>query len=183
MTEVARTPSRRFCVRAATAASKVYGSNIGASRPSGPRLCTWSVSQSVSKVAVRCTPEQVIILGGSQQALDLAARVLLDPGDAIWFEEPGYLGARAALSGAGAQIIPIPVDRDGLDVALGTAAAPAARLAYVTPSHQYPLDVTLSLARRLALLGWASRANAWVLEDDYDSEFRYAGHPLAALQG
>jgi len=133
--------------------------------------------------AVYCAPEQVIVLGGSQQALDLAARVLLDPGDTVWFEEPGYLGARAALAGAGARIIPIPVDQDGLEVAVGTVAAPAARLAYVTPSHQYPLGVTLSLARRLALLAWAARADAWILEDDHDSEFRYAGRPLAALQG
>jgi GntR family transcriptional regulator/MocR family aminotransferase len=133
--------------------------------------------------AVRCAPEQVIVVGGSQQALDLAARVLLDPGDPVWFEEPGYLGARAALRGAGADIIPIPVDQDGLDGGAGEARALTARLAYVTPSHHYPLGVTMSLARRLALLAWASRADAWILEDDYDSEFRYAGHPLTALQG
>ncbi|MCA1647250.1 MAG: PLP-dependent aminotransferase family protein, partial [Chloroflexi bacterium] len=133
--------------------------------------------------AVRCSPEQVIVVGGSQQALDLAARVLLDPGNTVWFEEPGYLGARAALRGAGAQVIPVPVDEDGLDVGAGEAMASAARMAYVTPSHQYPLGVTMSLSRRLALLAWATRADAWILEDDYDSEFRYAGRPLAALQG
>ncbi len=133
--------------------------------------------------AVRCAPEQVIVVGGSQQALDLAARLLVDPGDAVWFEEPGYLGARAALTGAGGRVIPVPVDHEGLDVATGERQAPDARMAYVTPSHHYPLGVTMSLARRLALLTWASRANAWILEDDYDSEFRYTGHPLAALQG
>jgi GntR family transcriptional regulator/MocR family aminotransferase len=133
--------------------------------------------------AVRCDMGQVIVVGGSQQALDLAARVLLDPDDAVWIEEPGYLGARGALLGAGARLIPVPVDRDGLDVAAGMERGAHARLAYVTPSYQYPMGVTMSLARRLALLEWASRTGAWVLEDDYDSEYRYAGRPLAALQG
>ncbi len=133
--------------------------------------------------AVRCDAGQVIIVSGSQQALDLAARVLLDEGDAAWIEDPGYLGARGALLGAGARLIAVPVDQEGLDVATGAARDSMARLAYVTPSHQYPLGVTMSLARRLALLEWAGRAGAWVLEDDYDSEYRYAGRPLAALQG
>jgi GntR family transcriptional regulator/MocR family aminotransferase len=109
--------------------------------------------------------------------------VLLDEGDAAWIEDPAYLGARAALLGVGARLVPVPVDREGLDVAEGVARAPDARLAFVTPSHQFPLGVTMSLARRLALLEWAARAGAWVLEDDYDSEYRYAGRPLAALQG
>jgi GntR family transcriptional regulator/MocR family aminotransferase len=133
--------------------------------------------------AVRCAPDQVLVVAGSQQAIDLAARVLLDPGDPVWVEDPGYLGARGALLSAGAHLVPVPVDAEGLDVAAGVAREPAARLAYVSPSHQYPLGVTLSLARRLALLDWAARAGAWVVEDDYDSEYRYAGRPLAALQG
>jgi GntR family transcriptional regulator/MocR family aminotransferase len=133
--------------------------------------------------AVHCDPEQVLVLTGSQQGLDLIARLLLDPGDTAWVEDPGYPGARAALQGAGVHLIPVPVDGDGLDVAAGTARCSDARLVYVTPSHQYPLGVTMSLSRRLALLEWARRANAWVVEDDYDSEFRYAGRPLAALQG
>jgi len=133
--------------------------------------------------AVRCTWEQVIVVSGSQQALDLAARVLLDPGDAAWVEDPGYAGARGALLGAGARLVPVPVDGDGLDVAAGAQLGAGARLAYVSPSHQYPLGVTMSLSRRLALLGWASRSGAWVLEDDYDSEYRYTGRPLEALQG
>lgn len=133
--------------------------------------------------AVRCSPEQVIVVSGSQQALDLAARVLLDPGDAAWVEEPGYAGARAALLGAGARLVPVPVDEEGLDVAAGARLGPDARLVHVTPSHQYPLGATMSLARRLELLGWARRSGAWVLEDDYDSEYRYAGRPLEALQG
>lgn len=133
--------------------------------------------------AIACRPEQVIIVSGSQQALDLAARVLLDPGDAAWIEDPGYPGARAALQGAGAVLAPVPVDAEGIVVQAGEREAPGARLAYVTPSFQFPLGVTMSLGRRLALLDWARRAGAWVLEDDYDSEFRYAGPPLAALAG
>lgn len=132
---------------------------------------------------VRCGPDQVIVVSGSQQGLDLAARVLLDPGEQAWVEEPGYIGAKAALAAAGAILVPVPVDAEGLDVAAGTALAPRARLAYITPSHQFPLGVTMSLSRRLALLAWAEAAGAWVLEDDYDSEYRYAGRPLAALQG
>ena len=132
---------------------------------------------------VRCDAGQVVIVAGSQQALDLAARVLLDPGDAVWIEDPGYMGARAALAAAGAHIVPVPVDREGLDVSAGVARRADAAMVYVSPSHQFPLGVTMSLSRRLALLEWARTAGAWVLEDDYDSEYRYAGRPLAALQG
>lgn len=133
--------------------------------------------------AVRCEPGQIIIVSGSQQALDLCARVLLDPGDAAWVEDPGYRGARAALIGAGARPVPVPVDAQGLDVEAGIRLEPAARLACVTPSHQYPLGMTMGLGRRLELLRWADRSGAWVLEDDYDSEYRYSGRPLEALQG
>ncbi len=132
---------------------------------------------------VRCDWRQIVILTSTQQALDLTARLLLDAGDPVWLEEPGYLGARAALQGAGASVVPVPVDGDGLTVEAGIAQAPAARIAYVTPSHQYPTGVTMSLGRRLALLEWAARAPAWVIEDDYDSEFRYGGRPFAAMQG
>jgi GntR family transcriptional regulator/MocR family aminotransferase len=132
---------------------------------------------------VVCTAEQVIVVAGAQSGLDLAARVLLDPGDAAWMEDPGYFGARGALIGCGAQLVPVPVDSEGLDVRAGKALSPYARLAYITPSHQFPLGATMSLARRLALLEWAAQAGAWVLEDDCDSEFRYHGRPLAALQG
>jgi GntR family transcriptional regulator/MocR family aminotransferase len=98
-------------------------------------------------------------------------------------EEPGYLGARGALVGAGAKLVPVPVDAEGLRVDVGAAKAPRARLAYTTPSHQFPLGTTLSLSRRLALLEWAARAGAWIVEDDYDSEYRYGGRPIAAMQG
>jgi GntR family transcriptional regulator/MocR family aminotransferase len=133
--------------------------------------------------AVRCEASQVIVVTGAQQAVDLAARVLLDPGDTAWVEDPGYQGARGALVAAGIRLAPVPVDAEGLDVGRGARDAPGARLVYVTPSHQYPLGVTMSLQRRLALLEWASASGAWILEDDYDSEYRYAGRPLAALQG
>ncbi|HET8675070.1 MAG TPA: PLP-dependent aminotransferase family protein [Blastocatellia bacterium] len=133
--------------------------------------------------AVLCDPEQVIITSGAQQALDLAARLLLDAGDSVWIEDPGFLGARSSLVGAGARLVPVPVDEEGLDVARGATLCPSARLVYISPSHHFPLGVTMSLARRLSLLEWASRAGAWILEDDYDSEYRYAGRPLAALQG
>jgi GntR family transcriptional regulator/MocR family aminotransferase len=133
--------------------------------------------------AVRCTPEQVVIVDGAQMAFDLIARVLLDPGDTAWMEEPGYPGARAALIASGARLVYVPVDSEGLDVAAGAALDANARLVYVTPSHQFPLGMTMSLPRRLALLDWASRAGAWVMEDDFDSEYRYEGRPLASLQG
>jgi GntR family transcriptional regulator/MocR family aminotransferase len=133
--------------------------------------------------AVRCEAGQVMVVSGSQHGLDLATRLLLDPGERAWIEDPGYLGARGALVAAGARVVPVPVDGDGLVVARGMRVAPDARLAYVTPSHQYPLGVTMSLARRLALLQWARTRRAWIVEDDYDSEYRYTGRPLASLQG
>jgi len=133
--------------------------------------------------AVRCEAGQVMVVSGSQHGLDLAVRLLLDPGDRAWLEDPGYLGARGALMAAAARLVPVPVDGEGLEVARGMRAAPHARLAYVTPSHQYPLGVTMSLARRLALLEWAHTRRAWIVEDDYDSEYRYTGRPLASLQG
>jgi len=132
---------------------------------------------------VRCGWGQVLIVSGSQQAIHLAGQVLLDAGDAVWMEEPGYRGARDALMSAGARLVAVPVDEDGLNVAEGVRLAAGARMAYVTPSHQYPSGRTMTLERRLELLEWASSRKAWVVEDDYDSEFRYASRPLAALQG
>ncbi|MFQ4144515.1 PLP-dependent aminotransferase family protein [Chlorogloeopsis sp. ULAP02] len=132
---------------------------------------------------VRCTADQIIMVAGFQGGFDLAARVLLDPGDPVWMEDPGYLGARGALIGAGANLVPVPVDTEGLDIAAGIAKCPQPRLIYVTPSHQFPLGVTMSLTRRLALLEWANQNGTWILEDDYDSEYRFVGRPLTALQG
>ncbi|HLZ62422.1 MAG TPA: PLP-dependent aminotransferase family protein [Ktedonosporobacter sp.] len=157
---------------------------LGYSHPAGYQPLREAIADYVRTArGVHCSAEQVLVISGSQQALDLAARVLLDPADAAWMEDPGYLGAREALLGSGARLVPIPVDDEGLDVSAGIARCPDARMVYVTPSFQFPLGTTMSLARRLLLLQWASRSGAWVLEDDYDSEFRYAARPLASLQG
>ena len=131
----------------------------------------------------RCTADQILVVAGAQVGLDLLARVLLDAGDLAWLEEPGYTGARGALVAAGARIVPVPVDHEGLDVEAGLRRARGARLAYVTPSHQFPLGVAMSLRRRLALLDWASHARSWIVEDDYDSEFRYHNRPIPCLHG
>lgn len=132
---------------------------------------------------LRCHAGQVIVVGGSQQALDLAMRLLIGPGDVACVEDPGYLGTLAAVRGSAARVVPIPIDDQGFDVAAARERAPDAKLVAVTPSRQYPLGVTMSLVRRLELLEWASQTDAWILEDDYDSEYRYEGLPLAALQG
>ncbi len=130
--------------------------------------------------AVRGDSGHVVIVSGSQQALDLCARVLIDPGDDVAVENPGYLGARELFTASGARVHPVAVDADGLVV---SALPPTARLVYVTPSHQFPSGVSMSLARRLELLEWARSRGAVVVEDDYDSEYRYSGAPLPALQG
>jgi GntR family transcriptional regulator/MocR family aminotransferase len=129
--------------------------------------------------AVQCRAEQIVIVSGSQQALDLCGRVLIDPGDEVIVEEPGYTGARQLFAAVGARIRPVAVDDDGLR----TASLAPARIACVTPSHEFPLGVSLSLGRRLELLAWAEASKAFIIEDDYDSEFRYSGAPLPALQG
>ena len=131
---------------------------------------------------VFCTPGQVFITGGYQGGLSLIARALFEPGAAVWLEDPGYRLARRGLVAAGAHLVPIPVDHDGMRVEEAIAHAPQARFAVVTPSHQSPLGVALSLSRRLALLTWAEANSAWVIEDDYDGEFHYAGRPLPALK-
>ena len=133
--------------------------------------------------SVRCTADQIMIVSGSQQALALSARALITPGDPVWMEEPGFAGARDALQLAGARLVPVPVDDHGLDVAAGIARHADVRAAYVTPSHQYPLGVIMTASRRLQLLDWARRRGAWLLEDDYDSEYRYDNQPIASLQG
>jgi len=152
--------------------------------PAGYRpLCQAIADYLATARAVSCSPDQVIVVSGTQQALDLAARVLINPGDPVWIEEPGYPPTRAVLLAAGARPVPVPVDDEGLSVVQGRALEPAARLISVSPSHQFPLGVTMSLKRRLELLDQARAVDGFVLEDDYDSEYRYAGRPLAALQG
>jgi GntR family transcriptional regulator / MocR family aminotransferase len=131
---------------------------------------------------VRCTADQVLVVNGAQHGIDLMARMLLDPGDTVWVEDPGWRPMRATLRAAGAQLVRVPVDGQGIDVHEGERRAPNARLALVTPSYQAPLGVALTLERRLALLDWAARADAWVLEDDYNGEYRYDTDPIPAVQ-
>ncbi len=131
---------------------------------------------------VRCTPEQIVITTGSQQALYLLAQLLLAPGEGVWLESPGYQGAAAPFEVAGARMCLVPVDHEGMDVAYAAAHYPDAAMVFATPSHQLPLGVTMSLGRRLELLRWAEANRAWIVEDDYDSEYRYTGPPLASLQ-
>lgn len=133
--------------------------------------------------AVRCTADQVIITSGGQQGLELAARLLLNPGDEALVEDPGYSGLRGVLRGLEALPAPVPVDGQGFDPVLAERLHPTARLACVTPSHQFPTGATMPAERRLSLIAWAGRVGGWIIEDDYDSDFRYAGPPLAALQG
>ena len=133
--------------------------------------------------AVKCDPSQVMIVSGSQQALEISSRVVLDPGDSAWIEEPGYWLTRSVLKGTGAKMVPVPVDEEGLNVAAGMKMRRKARAAFVTPSHQYPLGVTMSASRRMHLLDWAQQAGSWVIEDDYDSEYRFENMPIASLQG
>lgn len=148
-------------------------------RPLREAIATYVVASR----GVRCDWRQVLVVGSVQQGIALVSRMLLDPGDEVWLEEPGYPGARTAFTFSGAKVVPVPVDDEGIDVRAGERLAPRARMAYVTPSHQYPLGVTLTLARRMALVDWAAHNDAWILEDDYDSEFRYVGRPLASIQG
>lgn len=132
---------------------------------------------------VLCEPERIVVTAGCQQALSLAARLFADEGDTIAVEDPGYLAARAAFRSAGLVVRGIPVDAEGIDVSRLEALKPRPKLVYVTPSHQYPLGMTMSIARRVALLDWATRRKVTILEDDYNSEYRYEGRPVAALQG
>jgi GntR family transcriptional regulator/MocR family aminotransferase len=133
--------------------------------------------------SVQCDVEQVVIVNGTQQALDFIARLTLGPDAPVWFENPGYPGAAGAFRAVGAKLVPVPVDAQGFDVAAAIRREPAPRLAYVTPGHQFPLGVTLSLKRQLALLEYADRHGFHIFEDDYDGEYRYDVRPLGALQG
>jgi GntR family transcriptional regulator/MocR family aminotransferase len=131
---------------------------------------------------IHCAPSQVFITSGYRNTMELIVRALLKPGDGVWIEDPGYLPTGALLEEAGMQVAPVSVDAEGLMVSHGVATAPHAKAAVVTPAHQSPLCVSLSLPRRLALLDWASQAGAWIVEDDYDGEYRYVSRPLPALQ-
>jgi GntR family transcriptional regulator / MocR family aminotransferase len=132
--------------------------------------------------SVKCIPEQIVIVSGVQQALDLLARVLVKPGEQVWIEDPGYFGAVSAFRNAGASVVPVPVDEQGLSVRAGRRIAPHAKAAYLTPAHQFPLGALMSVERRLEVLSWAREAGAFLIEDDYDGEYRFQGRPVPALQ-
>ena len=131
---------------------------------------------------VRCAADQIVLVSGAQQGLDLLARLLLKPADPVWMEDPGYFGATLAFENAGAKIIPVPVDEQGFSIATGLRLCPQAKGVYLTPAHQFPLGMTMSLERRLAVLQWAAKTGSFVIEDDYDSEYRFDGPPVSALQ-
>jgi GntR family transcriptional regulator/MocR family aminotransferase len=163
---------------------KPPGEVLGYGDPAGYRPLRETIAAHLhSTRAVQCDADQVIIVAGTQQALDLIARILIDPDDPVWVEDPCYPGARNALLSAGARVVSVPVDEEGFDLAHAMQLSRKPRLVYVTPSHQFPLGVTMSLSRRLALLEWAKTSGSFIVEDDYNSEFRYAGRPLASLQG
>jgi GntR family transcriptional regulator/MocR family aminotransferase len=153
--------------------------------PAGYRPLREAIAAQLrARSGINCGEERIVIVGGSQQALDLICRLVLDPGDRVWLEDPASASVRGTLLGTGAEIVPVPVDAEGLDVMAGEALAPDARMAHVTSAHQWPTGATMSQQRRESLLAWAEAADAWIVEDEYDGVFRYDGSrpkPLAAL--
>lgn len=175
-------PWKLWCRIQARAARAMGKSAVAFADPRG----LWDLRAAIGRYlaqfrGIRCDPQQVVIFNSAQQALVALTMLLLDRGDAVWIEDPCYPGARAAFELAGASAAAVTVDDEGIRVGLGIRRWPRARLAYVTPPHQYPTGVALSLERRIALIEWAVRNEAWVVEDDYDGEFRYEGQPLATL--
>ena len=171
------------------------GNRLRAKGPAAPAgygdpLGAWPLREAIANYvrksrSVRCEPGQVVVTSGTQQGLFLASQVLLSPHDQVWAENPAYRGVTAVLESTGHRdtTIRVPVDAEGIDVRAAIAMAPHARAAFVTPSHQYPLGMPMSMARRSALLEWARARDAWIVEDDYDSELRYQGYPFPSLQG
>jgi len=172
---------RKLSLRTVRSISRIH---LGYSDPRGLPELRRSICEYLQAArSVRCDPDQVVITGGTQQAIDIVIRVLLGPEKQVWIEDPGYPLTRQALVAAGVQVRPIRVDAQGIDVRAGIKAAAKARAVFITPSHQFPTGVVLSMGRRLELLDWAQQNDAWIVEDDYASEFRYSGRPLASLQG
>ncbi|MBL4720689.1 MAG: PLP-dependent aminotransferase family protein [Alphaproteobacteria bacterium] len=161
---------------------------VGESDMTYPDMCGyWPLRDAIAQYlalsrGIHCAPDNIIITGGYQGALDLAIHTILNPGDKVWLEDPGYFRAQLAIQNSTAQAVPIGVDTDGLRVQDGVDLAPDARLAIVTPSHHSPTCVAMSLPRRMALLSWASENDSWIIEDDYDGEFHYSGKKLPALK-
>lgn len=176
-------PRKTWARLAARAARAMQAQDMIMPPPAGTTALRTAVAAYLQVArGIRCAPEQVFITSGFRASLDLVVRALLQPGDTVWTEQPGYPPARELLRQAGMRLAPVPVDGDGVDVAHGVLHAPHARAAVVTPAHQAPLGMALALPRRLALLEWASASGAWIVEDDYDGEYRYASRPLPALQ-
>jgi GntR family transcriptional regulator / MocR family aminotransferase len=163
---------------------KTNAADLNYTEPQGSFALRRTIAEYLGNFrAVKCEPEQLFVVSGSQQALQLIAQTLLNEDDAVFVEDPGYPGARSAFLAAGARILPVPVDQEGMDVNHAGQFQSTPKLIYVTPSHQFPLGVTMSLARRMSLLERAETSPAWVVEDDYDSEFRFVSRPLSSLQG
>jgi GntR family transcriptional regulator/MocR family aminotransferase len=157
---------------------------FGYGQPAGFAALREAIAAHLRSVrGVVCVPEQVIITSGAQQAFDLIGRIFLEPKTKVLIENPGYFGVKQSFELFGAKLVPVPIDEEGFNLEAAAKQSRNARLAYVTPSHQFPLGATMSLARRLKLLDWAKKNESWIIEDDYDSEFRYEGRPLPSLQG
>ena len=157
---------------------------IGYGDPRGSAHLREQIAQHLAvHRGVRCDPACIVVTSGTQNALRLCIDALLRPGDPVWMEDPGYYATHVTMRATGLDLVPVPVDDEGLDVTAGIAANEKARAAYVTPSHQFPTGVTMSMRRRVALIEWARASKSWIFEDDYDSEYRFAGPPLTALAG
>jgi GntR family transcriptional regulator/MocR family aminotransferase len=180
--ELKEFPSKLWAGLAARRARRTGSWPLSEFDPRGYRPLREAIAHHLGSArGIACEADQIVVVSGVQQALDLLARLLLKPGAKVWMEDPGYFGAHIAFESARAKIVPVPVDAEGMVVARGIQLAPAAVGAYCTPAHQFPLGAPMSLGRRMELLKWASRAGSFVIEDDYDSEFRFAGRPIPAL--
>jgi GntR family transcriptional regulator/MocR family aminotransferase len=176
-------PHETWCRVLARRARRASVRDLDYGPPEGIALLRETLTDYLARTrAVRCTPEQVVILNGSQQAFDLTARVLVDPRDLVLLEEPHYRAARAVMQAAGTMVRTIPVDEQGLCTEQLPTKGKGSKLIIVTPSHQFPTGAVMPLARRLELLTWSRRESVFILEDDYDSEYRYSGRPIEALQ-
>jgi len=180
--DISQFPWKLWCRLQARAARELGSAALTFADPRGlPNLRTSIVRYLGQFRGIHCKQNQVIIFNSTQQALNAVAVLLLNAGDVAWIEDPCYPGARAAFDLAGAKLVPVSIDEDGFNVTSAIGYAPDARLVYVTPPHQYPTGVALRMERRIELVEWAERNRSWILEDDYDGEFRYAGQPLTSI--
>jgi GntR family transcriptional regulator / MocR family aminotransferase len=163
--------------------SRATSSMLDYSDPAGAEELRRAIAEHVRSRGTSCDADQILIVAGTRRGLDLISHLLLDPGDWVWMEDPGFPNARAAFRNAGLEVLPVPVDSEGLDVDAAILQKNSARLAYVSPSNQFPLGVPMSAQRRRKLIEWAHSANAWIVEDDYDCEFRYEGAPIHCMHG